>query len=104
MHAANPLWGAPRMHGELQKLGLTIAPSTVAKYLARLRGSQKPSSQTWRTFLTNHLAQSASCDFFTVPTATFRVLFVSGRLRRTAPGIGADFLLTIKRNQRHDCS
>jgi len=76
MHAANPLWGAPRIHGELQMLGLAIAQSTVAKYLARLRGPQKPSSQTWRTFLTNHVAQFASCDFFTVPTATFRVLFV----------------------------
>jgi len=76
MHAANPLWGAPRIHGELQKLGLAIAQSTVAKYLAGLRAPQKPPSQTWRTFLTNHLAQSASYDFFTVPTATFRVLFV----------------------------
>lgn len=76
MHAANPLWGAPRIHGELQKLGLEIAQSSVAKYLARLRGPQGPSSQKWRTFLTNHAAQFASCDFFTVPTATFRVLFV----------------------------
>ena len=73
MSQANPLWGAPRIHGELLKLGIDVAESTVGKYLHRHR---KPPSQTWRTFLTNHLAQMASMDFFTVPTATFRVLFV----------------------------
>src|ERR1700719_3100799 len=70
---ANPLWGAPRIHGELSKLGIEVAQSTVAKYLPRLR---KPPSQTWRTFLTNHMEQMASIDFFVVPTATFRVLIV----------------------------
>ncbi|MBE3063513.1 MAG: hypothetical protein IMZ69_00655 [Spirochaetes bacterium] len=74
MHAANPLWGAPRIHGELRKLGIEIAQSTVAKYLAR-RGGKAP-SQTWRSFLRNHVSQLTSIDFFTVPTATFRVLFV----------------------------
>ena len=73
MSQANPLWGAPRFQGELLKLGIAVAPSTVARYMPRLR---KPPSQTWRTFLTNHLAQTAAIDFFTVPTATFRVLFV----------------------------
>ena len=73
MSQANPLWGAPRIHGELLKLGIAVAQSTVAKYLPRRR---KPPSQTWRTFLTNHLTQTAAIDFFTVPTATFRVLFV----------------------------
>ena len=73
MCQANPLWGAPRIHGELLKLGIAVAQSTVARYLPR---SRKPPSQTWRTFLTNHLAQTAAIDFFTVPTATFRVLFV----------------------------
>src|SRR5438105_11736048 len=73
MSQANPLWGAPRIHGELLKLGIAVAPSTVARYLPRPR---KPPSQTWLTFLTNHLAQTAAIDFFTVPTATFRVLFV----------------------------
>jgi putative transposase len=73
MHAANPLWGAPRIHGELQKLGLTLSETTVAKYVGRRR---PPPSPTWRTFLANHAAQLASVDFFTVPTATFRVLFV----------------------------
>ena len=73
MRQANPLWGAPRIHGELLKLGIEVAPSTVARYLPRPR---KPPSQTWLTFLTNHLVQTAAIDFFTVPTATFRVLFV----------------------------
>jgi putative transposase len=73
MHLANPLWGAPRIHGELQKLGFEISQATVAKYLGRRGG---PPSQSWRTFLTNHISQLASIDFFTVPTATFRVLFV----------------------------
>src|SRR5207244_1720048 len=73
MRQANPLWGAPRIHGELLKLGIAVAQSTVAKCLPRPR---KPPSQTWRTFLTNQLAQTTAIDFFTVPTATFRVLFV----------------------------
>jgi len=73
MREANPLWGAPRIHGELQKLGIDVSETTVAKYLGR-RGN--PPSQSWRTFLTNHVSQLASVDFFTVPTATFRVLFV----------------------------
>jgi transposase InsO family protein len=76
MQAANPLWGAPRIHGELLKLGIEIAQTTVAKYLARDRRHPGPSSQTWRTFLANHVSQLVSVDFFTVPTATFRVLFV----------------------------
>ncbi len=74
MQAANPTWGAPRIHGELRKLGIEIAQSTVARYLRR---RPRPPSQTWRTFLANHVSQIASIDFFTVPTATFRVLFVS---------------------------
>src|SRR5437879_2759483 len=73
MSQANPLWGAPRIHGELLKLGIKVAPSTVAKYLRR---HGKPPSQTWRAFLVNHAEQMASIDFFTVPTVTFRVLFV----------------------------
>ena len=73
MSQANPLWGAPRIHGELLKLGIDVAQSTVAKYLRRPR---KTPSQTWRTFLTNHMEQMASIDFFLVPTATFRILFV----------------------------
>jgi putative transposase len=70
---ANPLWGAPRIHGELLKLGIDLAQSTISKYMAR---SRRPPSQTWKTFLRNHLGETASIDFFTVPTATFRVLYV----------------------------
>jgi len=73
MSQTNPLWGAPRIHGELLKLGIEVAESTVGKYLPHRR---KPPSQTWRAFLSNHLTEMASMDFFTVPTATFRVLFV----------------------------
>jgi putative transposase len=65
--------GAPRIHGELQKLGLEIAPATVSKYLSR---RSTPPSQTWRTFLDNHLRTLVSVDFFTVPTVMFKVLFV----------------------------
>lgn len=73
MSAANPLWGAPRIHGELLKLGIDVAQATVSKYMARRR---KPPSQSWRTFLDNHVKTLISVDFFTVPTASFRVLFV----------------------------
>jgi putative transposase len=73
MSRDNSLWGAPRIHGELLKLGITVSQATVSKYMARHR---KPPSQSWRTFLTNHAKDIVSVDFFTVPTATFRVLFV----------------------------
>ena len=69
----NPGWGAPRIHGELLKLGLDIGESSVSKYMVR---SARPPSQTWRTFLDNHLQQLASIDFFTVPTIRFQVLYV----------------------------
>ena len=69
----NPLWGAPRIHGEMLKLGLDVAQATVSKYMPR---GKRPPSQTWRTFLKNHATAIASTDFFTVPTATFRVLYV----------------------------
>ncbi len=73
MAAANPLWGAPRIHGELLKLGISISERTVSRLLPRKR---RPPSPTWKAFLANHLNQLVSIDFFTVPTATFRVLFV----------------------------
>jgi putative transposase len=72
MSLANPLWGAPRIHGELLKLGIDVSQATVAKYMAH---KQKPPSQTWRAFLNNHVAQLVSTDFFVVPTGTFRVLY-----------------------------
>lgn len=69
---ANPLWGAPRIHGELLKLGIDVAQTTVAKYMARGRC---PPSQTWKTFLQNHGEGIASVDFLVVPTAAFKLLF-----------------------------
>ncbi len=72
MAAAN-MWGAPRIHGELLKLGIKISEATVSKYLPRRR---KPPSQTWRSFLENHFGSLVSVDFFTVPTVFFHVLFV----------------------------
>jgi len=69
----NPLWGAPRIHGELMKLGIKISEASVAKYMVR---NPKPPSQTWRTFLGNHVSQLASVDFFTVHTVWFEILFV----------------------------
>ena len=71
MSLENPTWGAPRILSELLLLGYDVAEGTVAKYMALRR---KPSSQTWRTFLDNHVPDIAACDFFTVPTVTFRVL------------------------------
>jgi len=71
--AANPPWGAPRIHGELGKLGVEVSERTVSRLVTRPR---HPPSQTWRTFLTNHVAALGSMDFFTVPTVTGRILFV----------------------------
>ena len=73
MCLANPLWGAPRIHGELLKLGIEVSEATVSKYMIRHHG---PPSQNWRTFLQNHAKELISLDFFTVPTASFKVLFV----------------------------
>jgi putative transposase len=73
MAKANPCWGAPRIHGELLKLGIDVCQATVAKYMGRRR---QPPSQTWRTFLQNHVGQIVAADFFVVPTATYRLLFV----------------------------
>ena len=73
MSRENPLWGAPRIHGELLKLGIDIGETSVSKYMVRRR---KPPSQTWRTFLDNHMKSLVSVDFFTVPTIRFQVLYV----------------------------
>ena len=72
--AENPTWGAPRIHGELLKLGFEISESTVSRYLAQ-EASPRDSGQRWLTFLKNHREALAAMDFFTVPTATFRVLY-----------------------------
>jgi transposase InsO family protein len=84
MSQANPLWGAPRIHGELLKLGIAVAQSTVARYLPRPR---KPPSQTWPTFLRNHLAQTAAIDFFhradgDLPGPVFVFIVLSHERRR----------------------
>src|SRR3989442_167018 len=73
MAAANPLWGASRIHGELLRLGIDVSERTVSRLMPKRR---PPPSQTWRTFLANHLRDLISLDFFTVPTARLRVLFV----------------------------
>ena len=78
MSLANRLWGAPRIHGELLKLGIEVAQSTVAKYMAR---NGRGRSQTWKTFLHNHAAGIGAMDFLIVPTVGFRLLFVLVILR-----------------------
>jgi len=71
MSVANPLWGAPRIHGELLKLGIEVCETTVAKYMVK---SGRPPSQAWKTFLRNHAAGIAAMDFLVVPTIGFRLL------------------------------
>src|SRR5437764_10916652 len=73
MAAANPLWGAPRIHGELLRLGIDVSERTVSRLMPKRRPLP---SQTWRTFLANHVRDLVSLDFFTVPTVRLRVLFV----------------------------
>ncbi len=72
MSSENPLWGTPRIRSELRLLGYEASKATVDKYKVR---DQKPPSQTWRTFLDNHVRDIVAVDFFTLPTATFRILF-----------------------------
>jgi hypothetical protein len=72
MSKENPLWGAPRIHGELLMLGLEVAQSTVARYMT---GRQGPPSQGWKTFLRNHAAGIASIDLFMVHTISFKLLY-----------------------------
>src|SRR6202789_3554040 len=81
MSIENLLWGAPRIHGELLKLGFSVAQSSVAKYMVKRRG---PPSQEWRTFLRNHPPDIAAMDFFVVPTICSKLLygFVIIRLER----------------------
>jgi transposase InsO family protein len=73
MSTANPRWGSPRIVGELAKLGIRVAKSTVEKYMVR---PKNPPSPTWRAFLDNHMNDVVSVDFFVVPTVTFKVMFV----------------------------
>lgn len=73
MSRENPIWGAPHIHSELLKVGIDIGETSVSKYMPRHRN---PPSQTWRTFLQNHIQDLVSIDFFTVPTIRFQVLYV----------------------------
>ena len=88
MSVANPLWGAPRIHGELLKLGIDIGQTSIAKYMARRRG---PPSQGWKTFLRNHADGIAAMDLFVVPTVSFRLLYgllIMGHGRRQILWLG----------------
>src|SRR5260370_15084709 len=84
MSIENPLWGAPRIHGELIKRGFEVAQSSVAKYMVNRRG---PPSQGWRTFLRNHAPDIAAMDLFVVPTIGFDLLYAFGAFsdRRAIP-------------------
>ena len=73
LQATNVGWGAPRIHGELLKLGIEVSQATVSKYILH---PNRPPSQSWQTFLHNHADCLATIDFFIVPTARFRVLYV----------------------------
>src|SRR5258705_8072545 len=88
MSIANPLWGAPRIHGELLKLGIEVGQTSVAKYMARRPG---PPSQGWKTFLHNHADGIAAMDLFVVPTISFRLLYgllIVGHGRRQIVWLG----------------
>ncbi|MEO2175862.1 MAG: integrase, partial [bacterium] len=74
LSVANPLWGAPRIHGELLKLGIEISERSVSGIIHR--NSPKPSSQTWKTFIKNHMTDMVAVDFLVVPTIRFNMLFV----------------------------
>jgi hypothetical protein len=94
MSQANPRWGAPRIHGELLKPGIEVSQTTVATSMVRRR---KPPSQTWRTFLANHGGQIVAADFFVVPTAMGRLLFVLVLLAHERRPIVTWPSLTIRR-------
>ena len=88
MSIANPLWGAPRIHGELLKLGIDVGQTSVAKYMIRTR---RPPSQGWKTFLRNHADGIAAMDLFVVPTVSFRLLYgllIMGHSRRQIRWLG----------------
>jgi len=79
---ANSLWGAPRIHGELLKLGIDVGQTTVAKYMA---SNRRPPSQGWNTFLRNHADGIASMDLFVVPTVTFQAAVWASDLKARPP-------------------
>lgn len=96
MSLANSLWGAPRTHDELLKLGIDVSQSTVAKYMIKRRGSP---SQTWRTFLRIHAEHIAAIDLFVVPTIGFKLLFglvIPGHGRRKIVHVNATYHPTVE--------
>jgi len=102
MSLANPLWGAPRIHGELLKLSIDIGQTSVAKYVARGR---RPPSQGWRTFLRNHADGIAAMDLFVVPTISFRLLYgllILRHDRRRILWLGATTHLTNAQELAHN--
>src|SRR6516225_4787185 len=102
MSIENPLWGAPRIHGELLKLGFEVAQSTVAKYMAKRAG---PPSQGWRTFLRNHAPDIAAMDLFVVSTIGFDLLyaFVIVRLDRRQRSTHSRRIDPINRSSKPFC-
>src|SRR3981189_2871341 len=82
MSRENPIWGAPRIHGELLKLGIDLGETSVSKYMVRRRTAPSP---TWRTFLGSHVSSIVSIDFFTVPTIRFQILYVFLVLAQRSP-------------------
>ena len=100
--AENPTWGAPRIHGEIQKLGLEVSERTVSRYMPR-RPADPDARQRWRTFLANHREVIAAIDFFTVPTVTFRALYVRSRHRpqREAPPAPSGLLRLVLPRRPH---
>jgi hypothetical protein len=95
MNRENPLWGAPRIHGELLMLGIEVAESTVGRYMVRRR---RPPSQGWKTFLRNHAAGIASLDLFVVRTISFKLLYGLVILRHASPAAGEH-----QRDEQSDC-
>ncbi len=103
MAQTNPRWGAPRIHGQLLKLGIDVCQATVAKYMVRRR---QPPSQTWRTFLRNHIAQIVTADFFVVLTATYRLSspWYSSPTIGDASGTSRSPAIPQRRGRRDNCA
>lgn len=99
MSRENPIWGVPHIHGELLKLGIDIGETSVSKYMVRRR---RPPSQTWKTFLANHVKSMVSGDFFTVPTIRFQVLMCFWCWHTTAGGFS--ILPSLRIRQRNGVS
>jgi hypothetical protein len=98
MSTENQLWGAPRIHGELLKLGFSVAQSTVAKYMVKRRG---PPSQGWKTFLRNHAPDIAAMDLFVVPTIGFKLLYGFVLVRLDRRDLGSTSQPTRQRSGLH---